>query len=242
VLAYGSRPAVEGATFTIPRGATVAVVGPNGSGKSTLLRAMAGLLEPRSGRLAVAARARRAAVALVLQGAEIDRHLPITVGEAVALARYGRRGCFRPLRRADRQAISAALARMQLSDLVGQQLLELSGGQRQRVLVAQGLAQEAELVLLDEPVTGLDLPSRRLILEAVIAERAAGRTVVWSTHDLGEAVQADLVLLMANRVVAFGPPADVLADGPLSEAYGARILRLPDGLTVVDDPHHHRPS
>jgi ABC-type Mn2+/Zn2+ transport system ATPase subunit len=242
VLAYGRRPVVDRASFTIPAGTAVAVIGPNGAGKSTLLRAMAGLLVPRHGHLEVPARARRAAIALVLQATDVDRHLPITVREVVTLARYGQRGPFRPLRRADRSAVVAALARLELADLADRQLHELSGGQRQRVLVAQGLAQQAELLLLDEPVMGLDVVSRQLILDAVAAERGAGRTVVWSTHDLGEAAQADLVLLVANRVVAFGPPAEVLVDGPLSAAYGGRVLRLADGLAVVDDPHHGPPN
>jgi manganese transport system ATP-binding protein len=237
-LAYGRRTAIEGASFTIPTRATVALIGPNGSGKSTLLRALAGLQEPRAGRLRVAAWERRAAVALVLQATDVDPHLPITVKESVTLARYGQRGPFRPLRGADRRAVDAAMARLRLEDLARRQLSELSGGQRQRVLVAQGLAQEAELLLLDEPVTGLDLVSRQLILDAVAAERAAGRTVVWSTHDLADARQADLVVLLANRVVAYGPPSEVLADGPLSDAYGGQVLRLADGLVVLDDPHH----
>jgi ABC-type Mn2+/Zn2+ transport system ATPase subunit len=238
VLAYGTRIALRDATFVVPRGVSVALIGPNGSGKSTLLRALAGLTEPRTGALDVPARDRRGAVALVLQTTDVDRTLPVTVREAVTMARYAARGPFGRLRRGDRAAVDAALERMGVADLAGRQLHELSGGQRQRVLVAQGLAQEAELLLLDEPVTGLDVVSRDLILDAVVGERAAGRTVLVSTHDLDDARRADLVMLLANRVVAFGPPDDVLTDEPLSDAYGGRVLRVPDGVLVMDDPHH----
>ena len=150
----------------------------------------------------------------MLQTTDVDRTLPVTVRETVTMARYALRGRFGRLRAADRAAVDAALERMDVADLAGRQLHELSGGQRQRVLVAQGLAQQADLLLLDEPVTGLDVVSRELILEAVAAERAAGRTVVVSTHDLDDARRADVVMLLANRVVAFGPPDEVLTDGP----------------------------
>ena len=235
VLAYGTRTALSRASFAVPVGRVVALIGPNGSGKSTLLRALAGLVEPRSGRLDVPARERRGAVALVLQATDVDRYLPVTVHETVTMARYARRGPFGRLRPADRAAVDAALHRMGVAELAGRQLHELSGGQRQRVLVAQGLAQEADLLLLDEPVTGLDVVSRQMILDAVADERAAGRTVALSTHDLGDARRADLVLLLANRVVAFGPPAQVLADGPLTEAYGGQVLRVADGIVMMDD-------
>jgi manganese transport system ATP-binding protein len=154
------------------------------------------------------------------------------------MARYARRGAFGRLRARDREAVHRALDAMEVTDLAGRQIHELSGGQRQRVLVAQGLAQQGEVLLLDEPVTGLDVVSRELILAAVEAERAAGRTVVVTTHDLDDARRADLVMLLANRVVAFGPPEEVLTDEPLCAAYGGRVLRVPEGVIVMDDPHH----
>ena len=170
VLAYGARIALSGATFELPAGASVALIGPNGSGESTLLRALAALLEPRSGRLDVPAWRTRGAVGLVLQTTAIDGTLPVTVHEAVTMARYATRGPFGRMRAGDRAAVRRALERMDVADLAGRQIHELSGGQRQRALVAQGLAQEAELLLLDEPVTGLDVVSRELILAAVAAE------------------------------------------------------------------------
>jgi ABC-type Mn2+/Zn2+ transport system ATPase subunit len=239
VLGYGHHLALTASSFAIPPGTSVALIGPNGSGKSTLLRAIAGLLPPRSGRLDVPARRTPSAVALVLQTTDVDRSLPITVRETVTMARYAIRGPVRRLDRTDRAAVDRALERLAITDLARRQLHELSGGQRQRVLVAQGLAQEADLLLLDEPVTALDVVSRRLILEAVAAEQDAGRTVLLSTHDLGDARQAELVMLLANRLVACGPPDGVLTDRTLAAAYGGRVLLLPEGAVVIDDPHHH---
>jgi manganese transport system ATP-binding protein len=238
VLAYGSRTALAPASFEFLAGSSVSLIGPNGSGKSTLLRAIAGLMAPREGRLEVPARGAPGAVALVLQTTDVDRSLPITVRETVTMARYARKGPFARLNRGDRAAVNGSLERLGVADLARRQLHELSGGQRQRVLVAQGLAQEADLLLLDEPVTGLDVVSRALILEAVAGERAVGRTVVLSTHDLTDARRSDRVMLLANRLVAFGAPDEVLTDRPLGAAYGGRALALPEGVVVMDDPHH----
>lgn len=242
-LAYGPHLALAEASFSVPEGALAALIGPNGSGKSSLLRAVAGLLPSRTGTLEVPARDRRGGVSLVLQTTDVDASLPITVTEAVAMGRYPRRGVLGRFRAADRRSVAGALERMDIADLARRQLHELSGGQRQRVLVAQGLAQEADLLLLDEPVTGLDVVSRGLIDTAVDIERAAGRTVVLSTHDLADARRADVVLLLATRVVAVGPPEEVLTDEPLREAYGGRLVPLGDGLVLIDDPHHdHGPG
>lgn len=242
-LTYGGHRAVEDATFTLPSGSVSALIGPNGSGKSTLLAAMAGLLEPVAGSLEVLGReARRARgrVAFVLQTTKVNDHLPATVREVVTMGRFARRGALGLLRREDRRAVDDALERLAIADLATRQLGELSGGQRQRAFVAQGLVQEADVLLLDEPVTGLDIVSKQLILDAIRAERDAGRTVVVSTHDLVEASSADVVVLLARRVVACGAPAAVLQREHLEAAYGGRLVKFGDDeLLVVDDPHHH---
>lgn len=233
-VAYGSRTALADVDLTIPQGRSVAVIGPNGSGKSTLLGAIAGLVPATSGRVEVHA----SQVALVLQSTEIDATLPLTVREAVRMARYPHRGMFGRFRPEDHAAVEAAMARTEVADLADRQLRALSGGQRQRALVAQGLAQEAPLLLLDEPVTGLDLVSRDVILGIVDAERDAGRSVVMTTHSLEEASRCDLVVLLAGKVVAAGPPGEVIVDAHLEAAFGGRALRLPSGRLLLDDPHH----
>lgn len=242
-LVHGRHVALAEVDLTLPTGRVTALIGPNGSGKSTLLDAIGGLLAPAAGDLVVLGGPpgeHRRQVAYVLQSTEVGEHLPITVRETVRMGRYATRGAFGRLTAADRAAIDEAMARLGVADLADRQLGELSGGQRQRVLVAQGLAQRAELLLLDEPVTGLDIVSRQRILEVIQGERAEGRTVVVTTHDLDEAAAADHVVLVAGRVVAAGPPGEVLVPEVLRQAYGGRLLVVPgQGAVLLDDPHHH---
>lgn len=237
-MGYGHTVAVEAMSLHIPVGTTTALIGPNGSGKSTVLRTIAGLLEPLSGEVSVRPDPRGAGVAFVMQATDVDEALPITVAESVRMATYPRRGLFRPLSAEGRERVEGAMELLRLEQLSGRQLHDLSGGQRQRALVAQGLAQGSALLLLDEPFTGLDIPSREDILAAMGRERDQGRTVLFSTHDLDDARRADLVLLLAGRCIAFGPPGEVLRSACLAEAYGTRMLKLDDGMVLVDDPHH----
>jgi manganese transport system ATP-binding protein len=238
-LNYGSKAVLADVELELANQAVTALIGPNGAGKSTLLNALAGLIQPRAGRLTVPARSRRGGVALVLQATDANARLPLTVREVVAMGRYP---YYRLLGRpsaADRQAVDGALEILDIEDLAGAQLQELSGGQRQRALVAQGLAQKADLLLLDEPFTGLDILSRASIQAAVEHERSAGRAVVLSTHDIRDAAAADWVVLLAGRVVAAGPPGDILTTSSLSAAYGSRLVALDGGGALLDDPHEH---
>lgn len=239
MLAHGHHPVLAAATFVVPAAAVTALIGPNGAGKSTLLHALAGLLAPRAGTLEVPAAARRGGVAYVLQGTQVGLHLPITVRETVTMGRYATAGALRRLRGPDREAVDRAIEALGLGALASRPLHQLSGGERQRTFVAQGLAQEAELLLLDEPITGLDLVSRQHILDAMDGERAAGHAVVVSTHDLGDASQADHLLLLAGRVVASGAPGAVLTDDHLADAYGGHLLRVGDRTLILDDHAHH---
>ena len=239
VLAYNGRAVLEDATFTVPEGAVTALIGPNGAGKSTVLHAVAGLLKPRSGSLDVPARRGPTGVAYVLQATHANENLPITVRDTVTMGRYASTGLLRRLGHEDHEAIDAAMASLAIHDLADHPLRELSGGQRQRAFVAQGLAQRAEVLLLDEPITGLDLISRQHILDAIAAERAAGHAVLVSTHDLADAAAADHLLLLAGRVVASGPPDEVLTESNLAAAYGGHLLRVGEGTLILDDHPHH---
>lgn len=238
-VAYGPIVAVEGADLTFERGTSVAIIGPNGSGKSTLLSTISGLIEPTSGSVEVFDDGEHRGVAHVLQTTVANEAVPLTVLETVRMGAYGRRGAFRPLTRQDRTTIDESIERMQIGDLAQRQLLELSGGQRQRVYVAQGLAQRAAVLLLDEPITGLDLVTQETIAHVIDEERAAGRTVVLTTHDVGTARLADLAVVMATRVIAAGPPAEALGPDTLAAAYGGHVHVLDDGTVVLDEPHHH---
>jgi manganese transport system ATP-binding protein len=219
------------------------VIGPNGSGKSTLLNLIAGLSEPERGSLEVLGATPsevRTRIAYVLQSARVNETMHVTVREVVAMGRYATRGVFGRFTRDDRCAVDAALDRMGISELAPRHLHELSGGQRQRVFVAQGLAQDREMLLLDEPLTGLHLVSAETIDRVIHEEADEGRTVVLTTHDLAEASVADHVVLLSGRVVASGPPTSVLTHANLSEAYGAALLHA-DGVVFLDDPAH-RPA
>ncbi len=231
---YGGRLALDHVTLQVDRGSTTAIIGPNGSGKSTLLRAIAGLAPAATGTVTL----HGVTVALVLQATDVDRTLPITVHETVRMARYAHRGLLRRLQPGDHAVVQGALARLDIEDLAHRQLHDLSGGQRQRVFVAQGLAQEADILLLDEPVTGLDVVSRRTILQVIEEERSAGRSVLMTTHDLDDASRCDRVLLLSTGAVAYGPPDEVLVESHLREAFGGRVLLLAGGDVFVDDPHH----
>lgn len=232
-VAYGPHVALTGVDLDLLAASTLAVIGPNGSGKSTLLHAVTGLAEPRTGRVLRS----RASVALVLQSTDVDRSVPITVRDTVAMARYATLGMLKRFRPTDRDAVDRALDRLGIADLADRQLHDLSGGQRQRVLVAQGLAQEADALLLDEPVTGVDLVSREMILGVIAEERDAGRSVVMTTHSLEDARRCDRVLLLATRPIALGTPDQVLREDHLRSAFGGRVLRVGDDF-VMDDPHH----
>lgn len=241
-VSYGSRAALEEIDLTLPSGAVTAVIGPNGSGKSTLLASISGLVRPTSGHLEVLGsrpRAARGRVAHVLQTTIANDAVPLTVLETVRMGAYARAGGLRRLTAEARVAIDEAIERMRIGDLVGRQLRELSGGQRQRVYVAQGLAQRAEVLLLDEPITGLDLITQETITEVIAQERDAGRTVVLTTHDVGTASLADEAVLLATRVVAAGAPGEVLTPEHLATAYGGHVHVLGDGTVVLDESHHH---
>ena len=233
---YGPVVALAPTDLSLDAGSSVALVGPNGSGKSTLLGLLAGLVRPTSGDVDV-----RVPVAMVAQHREHHRWMPLSVEEVLRMGRYARRGLLGRFRREDRDAIDAAAERLEVAGLRSRAFGELSGGQQQRVLVAQALAAQPGLLLLDEPITGLDLPSQQRILDVIDEQVAAGTTVVLSTHHLGEARRTGRVLLLAGCVVADGTPASVLTPEHLTEAFGSRLVRAADTTMVVDEHGHDHP-
>lgn len=239
VLAYGPRVAISESSFEVPRGGITAVIGPNGSGKSTLLGAIAGLIDPMSGEIEVVSPGgNKQRVSYVLQSTKVNDTLPVTVREVVTMGRYSTAGAYRRLGADDTQAVEDAMDRMGVTDLANRHLSQLSGGQRQRVLVAQGLAQDHEILLLDEPLTGLDLTSAQAIDDVIHDETETGCTILMTTHDLAEAHVANHVLLLAGRVVASGTPEQVLTITNLTEAYGPNLLHVEGEQLFVDDPAH----
>jgi ABC-type Mn2+/Zn2+ transport system ATPase subunit len=210
---------------------SIALVGANGSGKTTLLHVMAGILEATDGTVEGQPK-----VAFVAQEQTHHSWMPMSVEEVLKMGRY--RGLFHRLRAEDRIAVDSAAERLGVGHLRHRRFSELSGGERQRVLVARAVAASAELLLLDEPITGLDLPSQEIILEVIDAEAARGAAVVFSTHQLAEARHADRVILLAGCVLADGSPDSVLTPGLLAEAFGGRLVSTSEGALVVDEQHH----
>ncbi|GAB3577617.1 zinc ABC transporter ATP-binding protein AztA [Amycolatopsis endophytica] len=204
---YARRTVLHDVSVSFPAGAVTAVVGANGSGKSTLLGVLAGILRQSGGTVTRPA----GPPALVVQHDAVPPLLPITVRETVEMGRWPVRRPWQRLTRHDRTAVDDALAATDLTALSGRRLSALSGGQRQRALLAQALAREAHLLLLDEPTASLDVPGREAVSRALRAMAEEGMTVVQATHDLPEAQRADhCVLLREGRVLAAGPPADLL--------------------------------
>jgi manganese/zinc/iron transport system ATP- binding protein len=215
------------------RGELIAVVGPNAAGKSTLLLALLGLL-PSRGDLQISG-----SMAFVPQHGPTQPDFPVTALDVVLQGAAPPRP-FRRMPRAARARAEEALRSVGLEGTGDTTYGALSGGQRQRVLLARALAQRADILLLDEPLSAVDAPSEQAILTAVDAERARGVGVLLATHDLELArSRADRVLLLAGRVHSFGAPAEALATDNLRRAYSGRMLILDDaGLAVADDHCH----
>ncbi len=238
-VAFGSHAALTDVSFEIRAGTVTAVIGPNGSGKTTLLDLLAGLRKPDTGELRWCSPP--PPVAYLTQRHATVRWLPLTSAEVIRMGRYRMRGLLRPMTAADRRFCTLVARDLEIADLLHRQYGNLSGGQQQRVLVAQMLAQEADMILLDEPITGLDLASQSRILEIVRRQAAAGVAAVLTTHHLDEARDADQVLLLSQgRLIAVGPPVDVLTTANLRAAYGDRVLAPATGgeVTVLDDHGH----
>jgi zinc/manganese transport system ATP-binding protein len=214
---YPGRPVLHELDAEIPALALTALVGPNGSGKSTLLGVLAGVIRPTSGELRHDG---DRPPAFVPQRGAVGDALPLTVRQTVEMGRWGERGPWRRLTRQDRAIVDTAMERLGITDLASRQLGELSGGQRQRALIAQGLTQESDLLLLDEPTTGLD-PEARERIAALLTELVAdGVTVVQATHDLEAARSADTCLLLRDgHLVGQGNPEQLLTASTLARMW-----------------------
>ncbi|WP_217189176.1 zinc ABC transporter ATP-binding protein AztA [Streptomyces buecherae] len=214
---YPGRPVLHQLSAGVPALAVTALVGPNGSGKSTLLGVLAGVIAATSGQVRYA---EGSPPAFVPQRGAVGDTLPLTARQTVEMGRWGERGLWRRLTRQDRTVVDSAMERLGVAHLGARQLGELSGGQRQRVLIAQGLAQQSDLLLLDEPTTGLDPEARERITALLTALVADGTTIVQATHDLEAARSADTCLLLSDgRLVADGSPAAVLTPQTLSRIW-----------------------
>lgn len=223
---YREVVALEDVHLEVAVGEACGLVGMNGSGKSTLFRTVVGLQRAAAGQVAVLGRGTDRARAdgllgYVPQQDEIDRDFPLSVRDVVLMGRYHRMGLTRRARPADQEAVEAALARVGLTALAGRRIGRLSGGQRQRVLLARALAQDARVLLLDEPFTGLDVTSQAAV-ETVLREYVdGGGSVLVSTHDLTALPQlCSRSVLLHRRVLAAGPTHEVLTPENLARTFG----------------------
>jgi zinc/manganese transport system ATP-binding protein len=217
-LGYSGRAAVHHLDCAIPAGSLLAVVGPNGSGKTTLLKGIAGLLKPLEGRVLITG-ARQGRAAYLPQQARIDQSFPINVGELVSLGLWRRIGLFGALKAADREVVAGALQAVGLEGFEKRQIGTLSGGQMQRVLFARVLVEDSDLILLDEPFSGIDQRTLADLMGVIDRWRAEQRTVVAVLHDY-ELVRSrfPMTLVLAREKVAFGPTDEVLTRETLKRA------------------------
>lgn len=235
-VGYGTGPpAVTDVSFQLEPGQRLALLGPNGGGKTTILRALLGELRPLAGTLRVLA-----SCGSVPQTDRSRLDYPVSALDVATMGALSRLPWWRGPRRAEREVAQEALARVDLAGLAGETFGELSGGQRQRVLIARALVQEAQVLLMDEPFSGLDRTSSAQLESLIEALAAEGRAVVVATHDLEQARRWDAVLCVNRRQVAIGPAGRALSREVLEATYGGEIVELPgSGTRAILPPHHH---
>jgi ABC-type Mn2+/Zn2+ transport system ATPase subunit len=231
---YGDVVALEAIDIEVPRGSSIAVLGPNGSGKSTLFAAAVGLSTPDAGEITLGTDR----VAYLPQQLAVEPMFPATVRDVVAMGRWGALGWRRRMSDRDRELVAEAMGALAVEHLARRRLGELSGGQRQRALLAQVAAQDAELLLLDEPFTGVDRPTEETVRKLIDTWRDDGRTGVVATHDLARAARDyDLVLALNRRVIAFGPAAETCTEEVLAATFAGHVARV--GGLLIETEHRH---
>jgi ABC-type Mn2+/Zn2+ transport system ATPase subunit len=229
---YGHGPVVTGLSFEVEAGKLVAVLGPNGGGKTTLLRALLGELPERSGTIEIAG-----PVAYVPQTERYRLDFPVSALDVTLMGAYPRTPWYRRLGGDERARAESALARVGLADRAGEPFGSLSGGQRQRVLIARALTQDARVILLDEPLSGVDRPAGERIVALLGELRDEDRAILVSSHDIEQAKGFDAVLCVNGRQVYYGPPAGLTA-AVLHATYGGEIVLLEDGSEAIVVQHH----
>ncbi|HLT57309.1 MAG: ABC transporter ATP-binding protein [Limnochordales bacterium] len=242
-VGYEDRIVLRDVNWAVPCGTSAAIIGPNGGGKSTLLRTLIGQLRPIKGTVRVLGRPpaqARHLLAYLPQTEEIDWQFPIRVIDVVLQGVLARTPWWRPPGRDARTAAMAALERVRLAGEAERPIGALSGGQRQRALIARALLQEAQLILLDEPATGLDAPAQHELLDILDDLKREGRTVIATTHDLNCLTDHfDTVLCLRGRVICQGPPEEALKPEHLQAVFGRHVpLVTAEGRVTIFEHHH----
>lgn len=237
------RHAIEQVSFEVQRGERVAIIGPNGAGKSTLFKAIGGLIPFTSGSVSIHGEDCRTShnlVGYVPQTNEVDWNFPASVSDVVMMGRARQIGWLRLPRQQDRIIVEHLLEQVGMARFSNRQIGELSGGQKQRVFIARALAQNADVVLLDEPFSGVDVAAEAEIMQTLDQLKANGVTVILATHDMDMAVNRfDKMLLLKRRLIAYGTPSEVFTPAYLREAYGSRVAVFQEaGETLVLADEH----
>src|SRR5215211_98440 len=235
---YNGQVALDDVTFHLHEGERIAVVGPNGAGKSTLFQVIAGVLQPTAGEVNIFGSGPRGhnCIGYIPQRSQVDWNFPVSVADVVMMGRSAKLGLPNWPRKKDWDYVQRALEIVELSDLASRQIGQLSGGQQQRMFIARALAQEAELILMDEPLSGLDMPAQEGLLNLLDTLQNQNVTVIVATHDLDQAARYfDRIMLLNRRIIAFDVPQNVLHTDHLLQAYGGRLKIDPGGTILVDD-------
>jgi manganese/iron transport system ATP-binding protein len=237
---FNETIALDHVSFQLSQGERVAVVGPNGAGKSTLFNVISGVRQPDSGQVDIYGYGPddHICIAYVPQRSQVDWSFPVNVTDVVMMGRVGKLGLLRWPGRQDRETVSNALELVGMTHLANRQIGELSGGQQQRVFIARALAQEAELMLMDEPLTGLDVKSQEDILAILDKLRTRNVTVMVATHDLNQAAEKfDRLMLLNQQIIGFGSAADVFTPELLNQAYSGsmRLIDTQNGTMFISD-------
>ncbi len=238
---YGQTTALRGVSFSVETGSLAGVVGPNGSGKSTLLKSVVGLVKPQRGEIKVHGQhsvGMRKDIGFVPQLEQVDWNFPATVWDVALMGLTPQRGLFRWHSKSSRAAAAAALDTVDLSHLRRRSVGELSGGQRRRALLARAIAANPSVLLLDEPMNGLDPTAQHRFLDILDELRARGTTVIMSTHDLTcVSARASDVALINSHLIAYGPPEEVLIESVLTDVFGHQLVVHKAGSAYA--LHHH---
>jgi ABC-type Mn2+/Zn2+ transport system ATPase subunit len=237
---YETGVAIENVNFKINIGERLAIVGSNGAGKSTLLKVIAGVLNPTEGEIQVFGHdpGGHICIAYVPQRNQVDWQFPVTVADVVMMGRVGQMGLFRFPKAWDWELVHQALEIVGMESYSKRQISQLSGGQQQRMFIARALAQEAELMLMDEPLTGLDVSSQEDVFRILDQLQSQDVTVLVSLHDLKMASQRfDRVMLLNKEMLGIGVPDEVLTPDNLVTAYGGHLHLVPtaDGMLALGD-------
>lgn len=226
-VSYQGKTALSDINLMIQQGAITGIIGPNGAGKSTLLKGMMGLIKTDSGKISIGnqeLQKRQRDIAYVEQRSEIDLNFPITVEEVVLLGSYPKLGLFKRPKEKEKELVTECLKLVKMVEFRTRQIGELSGGQLQRVFIARALAQEADIIFLDEPFVGIDMSSEQVIIDILKQLKAQGKTILIVHHDLHKVTDYfDDVIILKKQLIAYGPVEHIFTSETLEKAYGQTL-------------------